>query len=447
MPGRRACGILSLASGSPSLAAWLVAFLTFFTGIQPAWAQPSSGAAPSTLKQASADSEAPASGCAARIDFVKRPYAQRVWTENEFGAPYILAVLTDVVVRDSDGKPCSDVSVTLEAVSAAGTGATGRARTDAKGKAHIRAVFELPAGSLRIRAETFLTHNTRISAPQTYLSLRDRATFSLSFDFGGVFAPLPPPARDQHMIDIAGTAVSAARFEIHPFEREEHFRYSRLSLYGTVPFVAVGRGVESLDSYGASFQPVDSRWGMGDFAAGINLNLFGNAVFDVSYNGRSGKVNLVDSIRNLGNPRLVNLGDGFESIDASLQLNKRLGKSRAHVFAQGYNSRAFERHFSDGSKAERGDFSQVVVGIGRTIGRRGAGIMVWGGRGLYHEIRLHQSTGTVRPFTGREDWLAGFTVSGANRPHANLGGGFIVGGIGTGHTYFALNLRMSFRFF
>jgi len=391
-----------------------------------------------------AQAEAPA--CAAKVEFSQKPKAQRDWSQTEFGMPYQVTVSAAVSVSDAEGRPCPGEPVTLTALAV--SRARARAQTDARGIARPSAVFDLPLGSLQVRVEACLTKDDSLCAQAAYLTVRDWADFSLSFDFGGTFAPTPSDPSGPHVTDITGVGVGMPRLQINVFDRVSNFRPYRVSVYGTVPFVVMGRGLYfSGGSFEPAFESLDQRLGLGDFSVGTGLFIAGNAQLDVAYNGRSGKVNLVDSIRNLSSPRLLNLGDGFESIDTSFQLRKRFGKTRWFGSLYGADSHAFHRTYPSGDWAERGDFSQVVAALGRDLGRRGAGILFWGGRSRYNEVRVHRGSRTFLPFEGRKDWLVGFTANGASRHHANIGAGFIVGGLRGEQTYVAANLRLVFSFF
>jgi hypothetical protein len=236
--------------------------------------------------------------------------------------------------------------------------------------------------------------------------------------------------------------------QINVFDKVRNFRPYRASIYGAVPFLAMGRGLYFRGgSAGPTFENLDQRLGLADYSVGTSLYLAGNALLDVSYNGRSGKVNLVDSIRNLGSPRLLNLGDGFESIDTSLQLRKRLGKTSWFGSLYGADSHAFRREFSSGGWAGRGEFYQVAGGIGRDLGKRGAGVLLWGGRNRYDEGRVQLGPKTSLLHHSRQDWLAGLTANGVARHHTNVGAGLVVGGLRKSQAYIALNLRLVFNLF
>jgi hypothetical protein len=298
---------------------------------------------------------------------------------------------------------------------------------------------------LQLRVEACLSRDFSKCAPPAYLTLRDWADFSLGLELGGTFVPISSASSDQTITDITAIGVSMPTLQFNVFDTVRNFRPYRVSIYGTVPVVAMGRGIYfGAGPGGPNFERLDQRVGVADFAVGASAYIAGNAHFDVSYNARSGKVNLVDSVRNLSSPRLLNLGDGFESIDTSLQLRQRFGQTRWFGSVYGGLSHAFRRTFSDGDWAERGEFAQVTGGVGRDIGTRGAGVMFWGGRSRYGELRTQN--GGVSGIS-RTDWLAGVTASGASRRHTNLGGGFIVGGLGGEQIYVSASLRLVFNLF
>ena len=393
-----------------------------------------------------ASSQAQAPACAARLQFAQKPKAKRDWRQTEFGMPYQVTVSAAVLATDANGRPCPGESVTLTALAV--SVARTREKTDARGVARLSAAFDLPLGSLQVRVEACLTGDESLCARAAYPTLRDRVDLSLGFDLGGTFALTPSNSAGQHATDITGVGVLVPRLQINVFDKVRNFRPYRASIYGAVPFLAMGRGLYFRGgSAGPTFENLDQRLGLADYSVGTSLYLAGNALLDVSYNGRSGKVNLVDSIRNLGSPRLLNLGDGFESIDTSLQLRKRLGKTSWFGSLYGADSHAFRREFSSGGWAGRGEFYQVAGGIGRDLGKRGAGVLLWGGRNRYDEGRVQLGPKTSLLHHSRQDWLAGLTANGVARHHTNVGAGIVVGGLGKSQAYIALNLRLVFNLF
>jgi hypothetical protein len=143
----------------------------------------------------------------------------------------------------------------------------------------------------------------------------------------------------------------------------------------------------------------------GDEQAGRerNVRLFADAV----YNSRSGKVNFVDSIRRFKDTRHVNVGDGFESIDGSVTTDVFIGTARfafvlasfSHTLDERFSSS--ERILSSGAltstieiqevRVERGDFSQILAGIGRKDGGN-SDLRAWIGYQRVPLIRVREET-------------------------------------------------------
>jgi len=283
------------------------------------------------------------------------------------------------------------------------------------------------------------------------LSLRNWVDFSMSLEGSWIAAPSKLKNTDGLSSDHVFNSVLWAQAQVTLFETERNWRYYSFGLYGKVPGIASFR---TLCCYSGTGYPLGGKAGIGDPEAGVTLNLRGNFQAQVGYNGRSGTISLVDSYRNQGQPRPVNISDGMESIDASAQVVKYAGQQSRFVFVSGTGSRARPRRYSNGDRAERGDYHQESLGIGFVLNSRSAALLLWGGHGVYGSTRLFQASRTagqggavnvVNP--EREEYLAGLTWTPLSRGPASVGWGLTTGGIGTGRAYFAATVRFNFKLF
>jgi hypothetical protein len=384
------------------------------------------------------------------VRFATTPRAKRIQPVPGLETYGDAAVQAIVVVTGDGGTPVVDTDVILRARSEAGPFKTETGRTDKSGRASVRLVFDFSLGSLSLAVQACLKDRSDVCTEVERLSLRNWVDFDLGFDLS--YLAVPDPAAGQEGVTIYSDNVFSSviwpRLQVTLWETQRKWRYYGVSVYGTVPGLFQDRSVLIPTSVGpATLTSVDRKAGLGDFATGVSVNLRGNLAADVSYNGRSGKLNLVDSVRTLGQPRAVNLGDGFESIDASAQLNHVIGSRGPLVFASGATSRAFPRVYSNGDRAERGDFYQTTGGIGFIRKSRSSVVLFWGAHASYQAVRLVASGKPSVVSPSRGDWMVGVTRSGTRRGRASVTAGAFAGGLGSDQIYLGLNLRLDFRLF
>lgn len=400
----------------------------------------------------------------ADIQFSTRPRYRRIRSEpgqelSKLKLAEYVSVTAVVRVTDKQGnKPLYGKSVTLLARSGAGVARQSQAVTDERGEAVLQVVFDQPLLSLKLTVRAWLTEDSDISTPAVELSLRDWVDFNLGFDFGYRSVPLPASVqarrpRGSLPFNSANTTlgVATARLQFNIFEADRGGSPYRLSVYGQVPALfetqSLGLNFFPITPIPIPTYPIEEVAGLGDFSAGINMSLRGNALADISYNGRSGKVNLVDSLRNLGRPRFVALGDGFESIDSTLELRTTPRESGVFFFVLGGASHALPRKFNQGDRTERGDTFQALGGLGLIHLAGQYAITFWGGQQRYGAIRETRSGRTTETLASGREWVVGLNETGLTRRRSNGGVGFFVGGLGTQQVYFGLNMRLDLNLF
>jgi hypothetical protein len=386
---------------------------------------------------------------AEEIRFVRTPTAQRVKPLTGVEVSGDAAVLAVVMVTGEGNTPVPDKSVTLVARSLAGPFKSEKRITDKAGTARIPLDFDLPLGSLDIDVQACLTESD-VCTDTERLSLRNWVDVDLGFDVSYLVVPDPVAAPQDVTIlsDNVFSMVLWPRVQVTLWETQYNWKYYGLSVYGTVPGIFQDRSVLIPEEVSAfTFRSVDRKVGLGDFAAGVILNLRGNVTADVAYNGRTGKLNLVDSIRTLGQPRAVNLGDGFESIDANVQLSHVVAGRGPLLLASAAGSRARPRTYGSGDRAERGDFYQTTTGIGFIRKSRRSAILFWGGYARYEAIYLIRAGTRQVVSPNRDDWMVGVTRIGIRRGLFSFNAGAFAGGLGREQIYIGLNLRLDFHLF
>lgn len=419
-----------------------------------------------TTQAQTKDQDAKASGLtssAAVIEFSKRPKYRRIRSAagqelSKLKLAEYVRVTAVVRVADQNNQPLSGKSVTAVARSGAGVAVQGQAETDGSGEAELRLLFDQPLLSLKISVEAWLTEDSSISTGKRDLSLRDWVDFDLSIDFGYRSTPLPAslqalrPRRSLPFNSVNTViGVATAKLQFNLIEADQRGSYYRLSVYGMIPALletqSLGLNFFPITPVPIPTQPLDEVAGMGDYAAGINLSLRGNVLADVSYNGRTGKINLADSLRNLGRPRFVDLGDGFESIDSTLELRTSPRESGLFFFVLGGNSHALRRNFNQRESAERDDTYQALGGLGLSHSAGQYAVMVWGGQQRYGAIRFTQNGRTTVTLPSGREWVVGLNETGLTRRRANGGAGLFVGGLGGQQIYFGLSFRLDLNIF
>jgi hypothetical protein len=400
----------------------------------------------------------------ANIQFSTRPKYRRI--RSEAGQELSKLKLTEyvsvtVAVRVTDkrnNQPLPGKSVTALARSGAGVAVQSQAETDGRGEAVLQLVFDQPLLSLKLSVQAWLTEDSAISTETIDLSLRDWVDFNLGFDIGYRSTPLPSSAqasrpRGSLPFNSVNTmiGVATAKLQFNLIEADRRGSYYRLSVYGMVPALietqSLGLNFFPITPVPISTYPIDEVAGLGDFSAGINLSLRGNALADISYNGRSGKTNLVDSLRNLGRPRFIALGDGFESFDSTLELRTSPRESGLYFFILGGASHALPRKFNQSERTERGDTFQALGGLGLIHAAGQYAVMIWGGRQSYGAIRVTQNGRVTETFPGGREWVIGMSETGLTRRRANGGVGFFIGGLSSQQVYFGLNMRLDLNLF
>jgi hypothetical protein len=333
------------------------------------------------------------------------------------------SLLVEAVVKvvGAAREPGKELGVTLSVRSDAGMFVAGRAVTGADGIAHHAITFPVPPGSLGMTLQSCLTRDNGACSEPIRVSMRDWVSLDLAFDFLTTVALSSDSLKSA---DISFAITVSPRVQVNLWESERRWKYSRLSAYGTTPFVYQNRTVLNYQSPSSNHtfgQAADRA----DFVTGVNLTLRGMLLADVSYNGRDGKLNLVESIRASARPGLVNLGDGFESIDATSQVNVFLG-SRTFLFGVGSFSRAMPRSLDGDRIATRGDASQLAAGIGTARVSQQKAVLAWLGRERREptQMRTRSLTSTLLPSQDR--WLAGVTGFGFARRRVNGSTGLLV---------------------
>jgi hypothetical protein len=388
------------------------------------------------------------------LNFIGKPKWRRIRQQAGIELSGDVTLTATVQVRDRGNQPLSGKTVTLLGYSPAGPFKSERGVTDSRGLAAIPLTFDSPLGSLALSVRCCLSDQPSACTETVELSLRNWVDFDLGFDLAYLIIPNPSAGKGQQAVEIYADNIFSTvlwpRLQFNLWETEYKWRYYSFGIYGTVPGIFQDRSVLIPKSTGgsAALHSVERRTGLGDFAAGANLNLRGNLFADVAYNGKTGRFNLVDSIRNLGRPGAVNLGDGFESIDASVQLSHLVGTRGPLLFGVGSNSRARPRRYPNGDRAERGDFYQATGGLGLIRKSRSSAVLFWGGYARYEATRLQpagKGMGVVSP--ARDDWMVGLTRTGLRRGPVSLTAGAYAGGLGREQVYIGLNLRLDFHFF
>ena len=387
------------------------------------------------------------------IDFAKKPNWWHHRRQAEAGMASGLCIRGSFRVTDRDARPVSGRTVTMYARTAdTGVFRTGQATTDTKGEAVIDTCFDMPPGSLRFTVQGCIEGEAGSCTDVLPLTTRKPIEFQLGFDFGATIVPNPVRQDNQSTIPIyADNTFSLAlwpKVQVNVFEAEHKWKYYRLSIYGTVPYLYQNRSlVMAGELTQLSYYSVASEANIGDFATGINLVLGPKLSADIAYNGRSGKISPVDAIRTQGQPRPIVYGDGFESIDGTLMVNQPLGSRRPILFGVGSGSHALPRRFPEGDSAKRGDFYQLVAGFAFPRKSGASAFMVWGGYADYRETRLILDSKPTIATPARQDWIMGITFSSMGRRRANFTTGAFAGGLGSGQTYFGLNLRVDLNLF
>jgi hypothetical protein len=178
----------------------------------------------------------------------------------------------------------------------------------------------------------------------------------------------------------------------------------------------------------------------------VDVVLGGVLFADVAYNSRSGKVNLVDSIQRFSELRLVNLGDGFESINSAVEARTFVQPSDLFLFVRYENSRALPRTLSLNRVATRGEIHDAIGGLGIVVDRDSA-FLVWGCYRREGEFRLTRSGRVLGRLPGEDEYLLGLTRVVLSRPRARPAFGFTAGGLGTETTYVGLSFSVAFDVF
>jgi hypothetical protein len=385
-----------------------------------------------------------------KLAFAGKPKVRRTRNESSLRLAEYVAIDALVLARDTEGRPLANAPITFSARSVAFQSA--RARTDHRGHASAFLAFPVPPGSLRIEMRACLTEDSSVCTPIVQASLRDWIDLDLSFDMGITAAPLPKDIRSYNFqlvnTDYTIFGAGTAKLRLNLWEREEKWKYYRFSVYGSVPALAKDRGVGfslGLSPYTPNYQSVDGTAGLGDVSGGVEMVLRGIAFADVSYNGLSGKVNEIESIRRFTAPRLVSLGDGMESIDSNLELRKFVGERGPFFFGRVSNYHPLPRRFSSLRTVEREDAYQFSGGIGLLQGADSA-FLVLGGYQQWGATRLIDR-GRVTRYPGGDGYFFGLARAPLSRKRVMPSANFIVGGLGTGRVFVAAGATLAFALF
>jgi len=381
----------------------------------------------------------------ATITFTRKPTWRRIRNQVSPGLGQYVSVSAVLSVADQNNQPIA-TSVTLLARSKSGPFKTGVAETDHRGEARPQVNFDVPLGSLVVDVQACLTEDSSVCTEMFSLTLRNRVDLDINLDYS--HRASRTTAESAIPIENTIALVASPRLQFNLFETESNWNYYRVGVYGAVPVIFQNRSLGLFPEPELPFidTHIDREFGLGDFAAGVNMSFRNILNLDVAYNGRTGKVNLVDSIRNFSSPRAVNIGDGFESVDPSVEFRKSLGE-RAFFLATGSGSRAFHRSFRNGDRAERGDFYQAVVGLGFVRRSSGSALLLWGGRQHFGAVKLTQGGRTTTPFREQEGWVAGLTGIGLARTRVNPGAGLIVSKLGSEPIHVGFSLTVNFNLF
>jgi hypothetical protein len=365
----------------------------------------------------------------ASLRFVRNPITRRPRTNEGFAANQLRLEATVQAVATSGG-PIADSPLLLLAWSGQIPLCNEEFLTGETGVGTATCEFDRRLSSMKVTVQACAKAAVETCTAERQVSLRDWV------DVGAVFDVVTTISRAQQDVDFTLALAVSPRVQVNLWEAQRLGAYYRVGLFSTVPYIGQARTI--IPTSFATDLVLDHTYGVGDFSAGVNAYVRGNLLLDVAYNGRTGKVNLIDSIRTLGQPGIVNLGDGFESIDGSLTLNAFLGQ-RAFVFGAVVFSRPLESRSSVSIAtpppaaqfftAERDDFFQITAGFGtadeagRQLGR------VWGGYQRDPVITLRGVPLSGRPpidivIPERREWLIGFTTQ-------NFGGRFVQTGGGT----------------
>jgi hypothetical protein len=342
------------------------------------------------------------------------------------------------------GELGSELGVTLSARSDAGAFVTGSAVTELDGIARPAIMFSVPPGSLGVTVQACLTGDASACSEPIRLSTRDWVSLDLGFDFTMSTALTFDNAKSA---DLSFATAVSPKLQVHLWESEHRWKYYRLSVYGTLPLVYQNRAVILYQHRSPSLTHTFGQGaGAADFATGLSLNLRGVLLTDVSYNGRDGKLNLVESTRTFAQPGLINLGDGFESIDATTQVNAFVGQ-RALLFGVGSLSRATPRHLTGNRVMTRGDAYQLAAGVGVVRPSRERAILVWAGRERHEPILTKTGNQTTTVVSTQDRWLVGVTGFGFARRRVTGGSGFLLAWTDKHHVQLVFSGRVNVSLF
>jgi hypothetical protein len=352
-----------------------------------------------------------------------------------------------ILVTGDDRRPLPGVEIVLFARSHAGVFRSVRAVTDDRGRASPEIFFGVAPGSLRLTAQACLAIDTGLCTGLVSVSLPNRVDADLSADVGYVVVELPAAGRSgQIQTDNVLSTIVSPRIEVTFWQTEANWRYYSVSGYGTIPFVMQQRAVGIPF---ASAVASDTVFDFGDVAAGVMFRMTRLAILDISYNGRNGRTNLVESLVGAGDPRAVSLGDGFESVDTTLHLTTAVGEQRHSMFLTLSGSHALDRVSVTKGSAHRGDGYQATGGFGFVRGSRGSAVVVWGGYGQYGALEFRSPAVAAAPsvtITGqRREGILGVSRIALGRGPVAFGAGVTVGGFGGPRRYVGLNTRVTFR--
>ncbi len=387
------------------------------------------------------------------INFVRKPSVRLGRQQSDTGLNGGLCIRGAFKVTDRSANPVAGMGVTMYSrVPGTGVFKTGKGTTKADGITTVESCFDMPPGSLRLTVQGCIEGNSGLCTDASRLTTRKPVEFQIGFDLGYTIVPDPVGQSNSNAIPIYADNTFAfalwPRLQVNLVEAEHKWKYYRLSLYGTVPYLFQDRSlVTDGTSTAYAFHSIAREANLGDFAAGMNLVLGPRFSADFAYNGRSGKFSNLEAIRTQGQPRPVTYGDGFESIDGTIAVNVPLRARGPVLFAVTSGSHAFPRHFVGGDKATRGDFYQLVTGFAFP-GKSGASaFMIWGGYADYSKTLLYQGSETKVTAAPRQDWIAGITFSSQGRRRAGFTTGAVAGGLGSEQIYVGLNLRMDLNLF
>ena len=375
------------------------------------------------------------------IHFVRKPRLRRVRNASGVGLAESLRVEAEVGVVGDRGLPGRQLGMTLSARSDAGAFVTGGAVTGPDGIARPAIAFSVPPGSLGVTVQACLTGDASACSEPIRLSTRDWVSFDLGFDFTLSSAFTFDNVKNA---DVSFATAISPRLQVHLWESEHRWKYSRLSAYGTIPLLYRNRGVVPFELSSPNYT-FGQAAGLADFATGLSLNLRGTLLVDVSYNGRSGKLNLVESTRTVAQPGLINLGDGFESVDATTQVNAFMGQ-RTFLFGVGSLSVATPRRLSGDRVTMRGDAYQVAAGFGAVRSGQNA-ILVWAGRERHEAIEMRTGNRTTTLIPTQDRWLVGVTGFGFARRRVNGSTGLLVAWADKQHVQLGFSGRVNVGLF